>query len=77
MVAKSTTTTTAPVPTVVAEAPPLRWTTTEPRGGTGDYLRLRERVLDHGLDALRVPAHAKQTNNPPGPRAGDTTWRPL
>ena len=63
-------------PAVVAEAPAVRLLATEPRGA-GAYVRLRQRVLDQGLDALPIPAHASDGKAKRILRAGDITGSPL
>jgi hypothetical protein len=69
--------------TVMVERPAPRsraasptFITMQPQNAPSQW-RLRERVLDQGLDALAVPIWSPPAQGQPVPRAGDTTWRPL
>jgi hypothetical protein len=70
----STRSETAPPKGVIAQAPTVEHFTIamEPRDAA--YPRLRESVLDQGLDALVIPKHSPARAEPI-PRAGEINWR--
>lgn len=74
---QTTTTTTTPARALAVQPQPSpagQYFTMETRT-TPSQWRLRDRVLDQGLDALVVPAHSPAAADAI-PRASDITWRP-